>query len=291
MMSVITISRTSYSPAKELAEKVAQQLGLECISTEVLAEASEEFHVPEIKLLRAIRDAPSILDQFTFEKEKYITYIQAALLNHFRKGNVVYHGLAGHYFVREISHVLKVRIVGNTEDRVKLVLQREEVFARAARAMERIASRRTRYPRRRRATSKAKALRILEQSDEAQNKWGLHLYGIDTNDPSLYDLMIRLEEFSIDDATNMICVAAGLDRFQTTAQSQQAMDDLVLAARVKANLIGRHPRVNVSANKGRIYIGLVGTSSREVKEIQETVGRIPGVEKIDINLHPFITPD
>jgi cytidylate kinase len=290
-MSVITISRTPYSPAREIAEKVAQSLGFECISTEILAEASEKFHVPEIKLLRALRDAPTLRDQFTFAKERFVACIQAVLLDHFREDNVVYHGLAGHYFAREIAHVLKVRIVGKTEDCVRLVLQREEVFARAAPALKGIASRRVRYPRRRRATSRTKALRILERSDKARKKWGLHLYGTDTNDPDLYDLVIRLEEFSLDDATKMICVAAASDRFQTSAQSQQEIDDLALATRVKATLIGRHPRISVSAKKGRVHIGLVGTSSREVKGIQDTVGRIPGVEEIDINLHPFMTPD
>jgi cytidylate kinase len=290
-MPVITISRTAYSPAEQIAENVARKLGYVCISTKVLRDAAAEFHVPEIKLRRALCDAPSILDKFTFGKEKHVAYVQVALLDHFRKDNVVYHGLAGHYFARDIPHVLKVRIVGNTADRVKSVMQREEVFARAARELKGIASRQARYPRRRRATSKAKARRILEKSDKARKRWGLHLYEIDPNDPSLYDLVIRLEEFSIDDATDMICVAAGADRFQTTAESQQAIDDLALAARVKANLIRRHPRIDVSAKKGRIHIGLVGTSSREVKGIQDTVGRIPGVERIDINLHPFMTPD
>ena len=65
-MSIVTISRESYTLAKEVAERVAQTLGFECISREVLIEASETFNVPEIKLLRAIRDAPSVLDRFTF---------------------------------------------------------------------------------------------------------------------------------------------------------------------------------------------------------------------------------
>jgi cytidylate kinase len=290
-MPVITISRTAHSPAREIAENVSRKLGFECISTEVLREAAAEFHFPEVKLRRALSAAPSILDQFTFEKEKHLACIQVALLEHFRRDHVVYHGLAGHYFAREISHVLKVRIVGSTEDRVKSVMRREAMFARGARALRGIAGWRARYPRRRRATSKAKALRILDKSDKARKRWGLHFYEIDPNDPSLYDLVIRLGEFSLDEATDMICVAAGADRFQTTTESQQAIDDLALAARVKANLIQRHPRVSVSAHEGRLHIGLVGTSSREVKGIQETVGRIKGVDTVDINLHPFMTPD
>ena len=109
-MSIITISRGSYSKGKEVAEKVAQRLGYKCISRDIILEASEEFNVPEIKLIRAIHDAPSILNSFTHEKEEYIAFIKLALLRYFHKDNVVYHGLAGHFFVKEISHVLKARI-------------------------------------------------------------------------------------------------------------------------------------------------------------------------------------
>ncbi|MEJ2071714.1 MAG: cytidylate kinase family protein [Syntrophobacterales bacterium] len=79
-MAIITISRGSYSRGKEVAEKVAARLGYECISRDVLLEASEQFHIPEIKLVRAIHDAPSILERFTHGKERYVSYIKAALL-------------------------------------------------------------------------------------------------------------------------------------------------------------------------------------------------------------------
>jgi hypothetical protein len=51
MMPIITISRGSYSKGKEVAEKVAQKLGYKCISQEIILEASEAFHVPEIRMV------------------------------------------------------------------------------------------------------------------------------------------------------------------------------------------------------------------------------------------------
>jgi len=59
-MGVITISRGSYSMGKETAEKLAQHLGYECISREILLEASAHFNILELKLDRAIHNAPSI---------------------------------------------------------------------------------------------------------------------------------------------------------------------------------------------------------------------------------------
>jgi len=82
-VSIITISRGSYSKGKEIAENVAQLLGYKCIAREVLFEASEEFNIPEIKLVRAIHDAPSFFNPHSYGKEKYVAFIQAEILKHF----------------------------------------------------------------------------------------------------------------------------------------------------------------------------------------------------------------
>jgi cytidylate kinase len=290
-MPIVTISRGSYSRGKEVAEKVAQRLGFECISREVLIEASHEFNVPEIQLLRAIRDAPSVLDRLTFGTERYVAYIQAALLEHFQKDNVVYHGLAGHYFVRGASHVLKVRILGEQEDRVKVLMERENVFTQAASAMEGTPApglKRSRTPAH---LSREEALTMLTGIDEARRKWGLHLYGIDTHDPSLYDLVIHVKKLSTDDAADLISAAARIEHFQATSESQQTMDNLALAARVKANLIERYPRILVAAKAGAVHVTLEGGTTSDEKVIRETAGRISGVSEITTNVHPFMTPD
>lgn len=290
-MSIVTISRESYSQGDEVAQKVAQRLGYECVSGDVLAEAAEEFHVPEIKLLRAVRDTPSVWDRFTFAKERYVAYFQAALLDHFQKDNVVYHGLAGHYAVSGVSHVLKVRYIGSREERVGMVMQREGVFQQAAAAMEGMVGRGVAHPTKQRQMTEEEALRVLDDSDEARRKWGVHLFGVDTHDASLYDLVIRGNKLSTDDAAEIIAYAARLQPFQATADSQQAVEDLALAARVKASLIDKFPRANVEANAGVVYVGLEGGSSSDRAAIQDAVQAIRDVKKIEVDVVPFATPD
>ena len=79
-MGVITVSRGSYSKGKEIAEKLSQNLGYECISRDILLETSANFNIPEFKLVRAIHDAPSIFERFKHGKEKYIIFIREAFL-------------------------------------------------------------------------------------------------------------------------------------------------------------------------------------------------------------------
>jgi cytidylate kinase len=204
-MAIITISRGSYHRGREVAEKLAQKLGYECISRDILLEASEEFNIPEIKLIRAIQDSPSILDRLTRQKEKYVAYIRAALLKHVQKDNVVYHGLFGHFFLQDIPHVLKVRIVADLEARVADEVNREGI-------------------------SESKAREIIIKDDEERRKWALHLYGADWWDATLYDLVIHLKTITVDDAVDLLYQVVRLPGFQTTPESQEAINTLVQAA-------------------------------------------------------------
>ena len=204
-MSIVTISRGSYSRGKEVAEKVAQKLGYECISRDILLETSEQFNIPEIKLVRAIHDAPSVLDYFTYGKERYIAYIRAALLKHLQKDNIVYHGLAGHFFLQTIPHVLKVRITADLEDRVKEEMKRENISAE-------------------------EALHTLKKDDDERRKWSITLYGVDPQDPTLYDMVLHIKTMRVDDAVSTILLAVQLPAFQTTSESQEMLDSLTAVA-------------------------------------------------------------
>lgn len=266
-MPIITISRGSYSKGKEVAEKAAQKLGYECVSREVLLEASEEFHIPEIKLIRAIHDSPSILNRFTYGPERYIAYVQAALLEHFRKDNIVYHGLAGHFFVKGISHVLKVRIIADMEYRVRFVMEREGI-------------------------TRAEAFHMLKKDDKERRKWSQRLYGIDTWNSSLYDLVIHINKITADDAVDIICHTVRLKDFQTTPESQKAIEDLFLAARVKAALIDIKPDIEVFAQDGVVSVKMEVPSTHEqvlINKINKKAKNVAGVKRINIDAIP-ITP-
>jgi cytidylate kinase len=211
-MAIITISRGSYSRAKEIAERLAQELSYACISREILLEASEEFNIPEIKLVRAIEDAPSILDHLTQGKERYLAYIRAALLKHVQKDNVVYHGIGANFLLQGIPHVLKVRVVADLDDRVADEMKREGISVTEARE-------------------------LIQKDDEERRQWALHLYGADPWDPMLYDLVLHLQTVTVADAVSIIKHTVLLPTFQTTPQAQQLIDNLALLARLQVETV------------------------------------------------------
>lgn len=263
-MSVITISRGSYSRGKEVAEKVATELGYECLSRDILLEASEEFNIPELRLVRALHDAPSVLERFTHGRERYVSYIRKALLQHIRQDNVVYHGLAGHYFLLNIPNVLKIRIISDIEERVKEEVRRENI-------------------------SEEKARYILKKDDDERRKWGLRLYGIDTWDSRLYDMVLNIKKLSVEDASDLICQAVRKPNFETTSESEKILDDSLLSAKVHAALVKIAPKSIVTADDGVVSIsdpeGLSDIKNDAFNEIKSIAENVDGVKEVIMNMH------
>ena len=258
-MPIVTISRGSYSRGKEVAEKLSRKLGYDCVSRDILLEASAEFNIPEIKLVRALHDAPTVLERFTYGKERYLAYLRSSLLQHVLKDNVVYHGLAGHYFLQDIPHVLKVRIIADIENRVKEEMKRENISA-------------------------AEARHVLKKDDEERRKWGLQIYGIDTWDSNLYDMVLHISRLTVEDAVDILFETMQKPAFQTTPTSQKILCDLALSANVLAKLIAIAPKINVRSENGVVFItntdSALSLTSDLVGEIKEIALKVEGVKEV-----------
>lgn len=272
-MAVITISRGCYSHGQEIAEEVAKTLGYECVSREILLEASQLFNVSEKKLIRSLNDTPNILERIVHGREQYLEYIKTALLEHARKGNVVYHGHAGHLLLTEIPQVLKIRIIADKDDRINLLQKQENV-------------------------TKETAAAIIEKEDTNRTQWTRYLYKMDINDPKLYDIVINIGNLAIEDACKIICLLARSNSYQTTDESKQAVEDLAIASRLRAALqplcdakvFVKNGNVNVTvAAQKRKKTGCVSPALEQhigdaykndlTREINQIAHDIPGVKR------------
>ncbi len=260
-MAIITISRGSYSMGKAVAEKVAERLGYECLSRDVLLEASGDFNIPELKLERAIEDPPSILERFTHGHQKYVAYVQSALARHVGRDNVVYHGLAGHVLLKNVSHLLKVLITADREMRLGIVMEREKM-------------------------SRQQAETWLGKLDKGRRRWTQRLYGVDPWDPSLYDLAIALRRLEVDDAVELICRSVEMRQFKTSDESRQEMADLTHAAEIKAAVVDGYPDVHVSSRYGNVLVYGV-SSDRQAQKLKarvvEVCSKMEGINNIEVH--------
>lgn len=268
-MPIITISRGSYSRGKAAAEQAAARLGYTVVSRDLLLEASDRYRIPEIKLVRAIHDAPGILDRLRHSPQAYIAFIRAALAERVAADNVVYHGLAGHLLLKGIPHVLKVRITADLDQRVASEMEREGIGAQEAR-------------------------RIIVADDLQRRRWTKSLYGHDPWDSDLYDLVIRVGALPLEDAVSFICSAAGRPAFQSTPASRQQVRDLALACRIKAALVNDFPHVGVTSQHGNAIVHIKDRDlggARLHRKIEALRREIPGLFHLEVHEAAQLPPD
>ncbi|MEE4243379.1 MAG: cytidylate kinase-like family protein [Desulfopila sp.] len=263
-MQIVTISRGSYHHGKAVAEKLAAKLGYTCLSRDEIIADLDEFHLPEIKLVRCLTDTFSVLERFPHGKQRFVTAIRAALLERFIQGKIVYHGLVGQYFLRNISHVLKIRIIADTERRIAYEMARENIPADQARF-------------------------ILKKDDEERRKWAMFLYGIDILSADNYNMIIRIGHMGEDDAVDILASAVQLPAFQVTPESQALLEDEALAARVRHKLID-YPHASVAAHRGHLVLTLKvpeGQRSRIEERIAEMLSTTKGVTGYSLQFESY----
>jgi hypothetical protein len=129
--------------------------------------------------------------------------------------------------------------------------------------------------------------------DEEHRRWTRFLYDVDLTDPSLYDLVLNLEQMTLVEACDAICLLAERGCFQTTPETQADLDNLALASSVKANL-AMNPdtsdlQFEVAARAGSISLkGAVDTPD-QARKIRRFVESIPGVRNAALEELQLVT--
>lgn len=266
-MSIITISRGSFSGGKMLAECLSRTLGFRCIDRDVIVESAAAHGVSQEELRDALEKPPTLLERLQHKKYLYLALIQAALSEEVRTGKAVYHGNAGHLLLKGGLHVLRIRIIAPIEFRLSMCQERLKL-------------------------SRNEALAYIQRMDQDRRKWTQYLYGVDWGDPSMYDVVLNLEYMSIPEACAGISTLVRQRCFEFTPEVQAEMDDLALASKVRAELAMNestsHLEVEVLSTDGVLVINGKIPTIRDVDEVRRVANEVPGVRSI--NLDELATP-
>lgn len=258
-MSIITISRGSYSGGKALAECLAGCLGYRLIDRETVIANAALCGASEEKLRGAIVNPPGFWDHFKEEKRRYMVFFQACLAEEARQDGLIYLGNAGHLLLGGIGHVLRVRAIAPMAARLRIVQENLHL-------------------------NHEDALAYIEKRDQDRAKWTHYLYGVDWSDPALYDLVINLERATVEEACATVTAMAKEPSFQATAESSEAMDNLALCSRIHAMLL-KHPEtkellLDVEARKGSVVLHGKVRNRKQWDEVEQIVRQTPGVEHL-----------
>ncbi len=255
-MTIVAISREMGSGGYEVAAAVAKALQFEYVDREILLHAAREYAVPEDKITDVAERHLSLWERFDEEKRRYLTFLEAAYYSFAERGSLVTAGRGGPFFLRDVTHALRIRIMAPAEVRIRRVMEREHIVYKAA------------------------AAKVRDYDREMAARID-YLYGLDWTSPENYDLVINTEANSWDFYIDSLVWAARHPRYQPTPESLQRVRDLNLAAHVRAAIatdpVTKNINIEVTAQSGQVALKGVVFSPAMMDAAAAVARRVPGV--------------
>ena len=182
-MAVITISREPGALGEEIAARVAGQLGFLLVDKARLEHLWKEIDLDEANLARADEGGSAEDRDRDPETEDCVGLLTDLIAQLAEDHDLVLIGRGGQGLFRNRPGTLHVRVVASRHFRVQQVLIHGGMAIREARHR----------------------IRELEAQRSAYVR---SLYGLNWADPSLYDLTLRTDRLSIEQALNLVVAAA-----------------------------------------------------------------------------------
>ena len=258
-MAIVTISRGTYTGGIAVAEGLAAALGHPCVSREIVVDAARDSGVPEAELQSTLEEPPHFWEKTPGKIAASLNLVRAALLKR--------------------SRGRRPRL-----PRLRRPPAAERHRARVARADHR----RSGVPHQagdeeEEGIDHRAAADSVKRVDNQLVKWTRFLYGVEWQDPLLYDVVLNLEHMSIESAVKTIVEVTRRDDFEPTADSRKAFDDLLLSSNVWAALTAdrrtRSANVRVAADDGVVFVTGLADNDRTLTAVQEVAATVDGVAR------------
>ena len=252
-MSIVTILSGTFCHGEEVADLVSERLQYERIDSRLFDIASKRYGTEPARMIQAMR-GPALFNSLTHARERQISGLRLVLGELVEANNVVCHGLVGQLLGKSISHVLRVCLIAKASHRIDMAAQR--------------------------GIPADEARRRIADDDALGTRWTRSLFGRDAYDPDLYDVVLPMDSTPVDEAVETICRYARQPALRTTEDSERAVRDFILAARVAAHLTERGHDVGVVATDGHVTITInryVVRLSRYKQKLETLAREVPGV--------------
>jgi CheY-like chemotaxis protein len=259
-MSLISLFSGSHCNEQAVVQNLIGHTGYRLVSDEeVTASATRLSGLGAGKIARAFTGKASVFNSFTHEKERSIAFLKLALAEMLPADNLIVSGYVSHLIPRKITHALRVCLIADLKFR-----------SAAARSS---------------GGSKKESTKLIRKQDEAAALWVSAVGG--GSDPwaaSLYDILIPMDKVTPAEAQDIVLSHFRQDVLQPTAESRQAVEDFLLAARVEVALAKEGHNVQADAADGAVTLVInkhVLMLSRLEEELKSIAGKLPGIRSLE----------
>jgi hypothetical protein len=261
-MSMVAMTREMGSLGKDVATGIAARSGRRVVYHEITAPIAQGSAARRNRPGGAL-DAPSALaDRLMTDDTQVTNGSPGHALRFLRDGSTgVIRGWGALHMLREVPHVVRVRICAPLEIRVR-------------RMMERL------------ATDDFEAVqRMIAASDAANSAVTQHHFGVDWREAEHYDIVLSTERLSVEECTDAVDQVMRQPRFVETPDSRAVMEKVAVEWAVRFALRGdtRTARadITVRSNAGRVLLLGVVATEQEVTAAGAIASAIEGIHGVD----------
>jgi cytidylate kinase len=271
-MGVITISRVPGSSGDTLARALAERLQYRLVERAELVQLAETIGGADVAWERSpeLRErSPSFWERLNEERRRYASVLRRVTTHLAEQDRVVIVGLGAGQMLRGLRHVLRVQVVAPIDVRIERVMERgfDEIHG---------------------PMSRDKARDLMRQRDRESTGYMRYLFNIDWMDPQHWDLVINTGRFTVPEAVEIIASIAESSLLDPSTADQQRLENLVLASRVEATVLG-DPSVwvnglKVVAQEGHVRLEGEVITEDDREAVEQVVRAIEGVRMVDNDL-------
>src|SRR2546428_8999736 len=192
------MSATLGSWGNEIGRELGRRLAYEFADREIIAKAAERFGEGVMDLERVTEGKPRLRERFSDDPHRYVTYIEAVILEMAARDNVVLAGRGAIVLLSKVRHALRVRVTAPEGVRAERVEQSLGLTREAA-------------------------IDAVRESDRERGARVKFRYHVDWDDPLLYDLVLNTERLTVERAAALVQETLADERFRTTPEASRAL--------------------------------------------------------------------
>ena len=263
-MPVIAMNQEMGSQGKFVAEKLAEELGLEIVRHEIIDHVAQKMHLRKSALQRFLEGKAGLLERWGTDEASLALFKVEEILELAAKGNVIIRGWGATHVLRPIPHIPCVRVGAPFATRLKWLMNSLGTDDEDMVAEE------------------------IRHSDMAHRANMQHQFGVGWGEPMQYDITLNTERLSVATCVEMIKELLKRPEFKETPESRAKLANLTLEYHVRAALRAHAKtadvKILITADSGKVRLEGISASTEERHDITEIVGHAPGVKSVDNKL-------
>ena len=264
-MPVVAMTHEMGSLAKDVALQLAAELNLAVMRNEVVEHVADRMRVHSSLISRLREGRAGLVERLRTDERSVAVYTAEEVLELADRGNVVLRGWGATRWLREVPHVLCVRITRPLARRVDWVMEHLDIDDRAFAEAE------------------------VQRSDQAHASRMHQQFGVTWGDPLLYDIILNTDRLGVDSCVQTIRQMLQRPEFAETPASRAKLHQMTLEARARAALRAdpATSEVNVTLDAdgaGRVVLRGIVIDADEHAGAARVVAAVPGVTAVDNQL-------